>query len=144
MGNPFEYKHLGSMASVGRYKALVDLRQSKVNEPKLLGIKHHSCFLRSLHVLICIIWGELDIGCERHINGRVRQLVHMAICLSHSCNQLEKQVLCGCELGYHSCLWQRQLSDWLRLKPTQTNQITNTNTNTEFSPYPFFEYSQKF
>ncbi|XP_047311371.1 internal alternative NAD(P)H-ubiquinone oxidoreductase A1, mitochondrial-like [Impatiens glandulifera] len=26
---PFVYKHLGSMASVGRYKALVDLRQSK-------------------------------------------------------------------------------------------------------------------
>lgn len=30
MGDPFVYKHLGSMASVGRYKALVDLRQSKV------------------------------------------------------------------------------------------------------------------
>lgn len=29
MGEPFVYKHLGSMASVGRYKALVDLRQSK-------------------------------------------------------------------------------------------------------------------
>lgn len=28
-GPPFVYKHLGSMASVGRYKALVDLRQSK-------------------------------------------------------------------------------------------------------------------
>ncbi|XP_039020120.1 internal alternative NAD(P)H-ubiquinone oxidoreductase A1, mitochondrial-like [Hibiscus syriacus] len=27
--DPFVYKHLGSMASVGRYKALVDLRQSK-------------------------------------------------------------------------------------------------------------------
>lgn len=27
---PFVYKHLGSMATVGRYKALVDLRQSKV------------------------------------------------------------------------------------------------------------------
>ena len=30
MGEPFVYRHLGSMASVGRYKALVDLRQSKV------------------------------------------------------------------------------------------------------------------
>lgn len=30
LGEPFIYKHLGSMASVGRYKALVDLRQSKV------------------------------------------------------------------------------------------------------------------
>lgn len=29
-GEPFVYKHLGSMASVGRYKALVDLRESKV------------------------------------------------------------------------------------------------------------------
>ncbi|MBA0587569.1 internal alternative NAD(P)H-ubiquinone oxidoreductase A1, mitochondrial [Gossypium raimondii] len=28
-GDPFEYKHLGSMATVGRFKALVDLRQSK-------------------------------------------------------------------------------------------------------------------
>lgn len=29
LGDPFVYKHLGSMATVGRYKALVDLRQSK-------------------------------------------------------------------------------------------------------------------
>ncbi|KAK1396715.1 Internal alternative NAD(P)H-ubiquinone oxidoreductase A2, mitochondrial [Heracleum sosnowskyi] len=29
LGKPFVYKHLGSMATVGRYKALVDLRQSK-------------------------------------------------------------------------------------------------------------------
>ncbi|GMP72629.1 hypothetical protein CsSME_00030583 [Camellia sinensis var. sinensis] len=29
LGDPFVYKHLGSMASVGRYKALVDLRQTK-------------------------------------------------------------------------------------------------------------------
>lgn len=29
LGEPFVYKHLGSMASVGRYKALVDLRQTK-------------------------------------------------------------------------------------------------------------------
>ncbi|KAJ7520783.1 hypothetical protein O6H91_19G022600 [Diphasiastrum complanatum] len=28
-GDPFEYHHLGSMATVGRYKALVDLRESK-------------------------------------------------------------------------------------------------------------------
>lgn len=28
-GDPFVYKHMGSMASVGSYKALVDLRQSK-------------------------------------------------------------------------------------------------------------------
>lgn len=30
MGEPFVYKHLGSMATIGSYKALVDLRQSKV------------------------------------------------------------------------------------------------------------------
>lgn len=30
LGDQFVYKHLGSMATVGRYKALVDLRQSKV------------------------------------------------------------------------------------------------------------------
>lgn len=30
LGDPFMYKHLGSMATVGRYKALVDLRESKV------------------------------------------------------------------------------------------------------------------
>lgn len=30
LGDPFVYKHLGSMASVGRYKALVDLTQSQV------------------------------------------------------------------------------------------------------------------
>ncbi|KAF8396950.1 hypothetical protein HHK36_018586 [Tetracentron sinense] len=29
LGGPFVYKHLGSMATVGRFKALVDLRQSK-------------------------------------------------------------------------------------------------------------------
>lgn len=29
LGDPFVYKHMGSMASVGGYKALVDLRQSK-------------------------------------------------------------------------------------------------------------------
>ncbi|MQL80555.1 hypothetical protein Taro_012999 [Colocasia esculenta] len=29
LGAPFVYRHLGSMATVGRYKALVDLRQSK-------------------------------------------------------------------------------------------------------------------
>lgn len=31
LGAPFVYKHLGSMATVGRYKALVDLRQNKVS-----------------------------------------------------------------------------------------------------------------
>ncbi|KAH9701760.1 Internal alternative NAD(P)H-ubiquinone oxidoreductase A2 [Citrus sinensis] len=29
LGDPFVYRHLGSMATIGRYKALVDLRQNK-------------------------------------------------------------------------------------------------------------------
>ncbi|CAN8295186.1 unnamed protein product [Cochlearia groenlandica] len=29
LGEPFVYKHMGSMATIGRYKALVDLRESK-------------------------------------------------------------------------------------------------------------------
>lgn len=29
LGEPFVYKHLGSMATIGRYKALVDLRETK-------------------------------------------------------------------------------------------------------------------
>jgi len=32
LGVPFVYKHLGSMATIGRYKALVDLRESKVTK----------------------------------------------------------------------------------------------------------------
>lgn len=47
LGDPFVYKHLGSMASVGRYKALVDLRQSKVVTINLGGLTlflHLSCF----------------------------------------------------------------------------------------------------
>lgn len=35
LGEPFVYKHLGSMATLGRFKALVDLRQSKVKVLKI-------------------------------------------------------------------------------------------------------------
>jgi NADH:ubiquinone reductase (non-electrogenic) len=38
LGPPFVYKHLGSMATVGRYKALVDLRQSKVSYWSMFSI----------------------------------------------------------------------------------------------------------
>lgn len=38
LGEPFVYKHIGSMASVGRYKALVDLRENKVVLP-LVGLQ---------------------------------------------------------------------------------------------------------
>lgn len=37
LGEPFVYKHLGSMATIGRYKALVDIRQSKVMGVKILS-----------------------------------------------------------------------------------------------------------
>jgi len=37
LGDPFVYRHLGQMATIGRYKALVDLRQSKVT------VSFHSC-----------------------------------------------------------------------------------------------------
>lgn len=30
LGDPFVYRHLGSMATIGRYRALVDIRQNKV------------------------------------------------------------------------------------------------------------------
>ena len=43
LGDPFVYKHLGSMASVGRYKALVDLRQSKV-----IHAVHKNCYVTIL------------------------------------------------------------------------------------------------
>lgn len=46
LGEPFVYKHLGSMASVGRYKALVDLRQSKV---RLLPIVNDQISYRFRH-----------------------------------------------------------------------------------------------
>lgn len=39
---PFVYKHLGSMATLGRYKALVDLRQSKVNFKPLRSLCSHA------------------------------------------------------------------------------------------------------
>lgn len=37
LGDPFVYKHLGSMATLGSYKALVDLRQSKEAKGIALG-----------------------------------------------------------------------------------------------------------
>ena len=46
LGAPFHYRHLGSMATVGRYKALVDLRQSKV---KALKKNSFSSMFRDAH-----------------------------------------------------------------------------------------------
>lgn len=56
MGEPFVYRHLGSMATIGRYKALVDLRQSK--DAKGLSLKGFpSWFIwRSAYLTRVISW----------------------------------------------------------------------------------------
>ncbi|RLN24491.1 hypothetical protein C2845_PM07G27400 [Panicum miliaceum] len=55
-GPPFVYKHLGSMATVGRYKALVDLRQSK--ESKGISLAGFVSFLiwRSAYLTRVVSW----------------------------------------------------------------------------------------
>ncbi|XP_057744142.1 internal alternative NAD(P)H-ubiquinone oxidoreductase A1, mitochondrial-like [Arachis stenosperma] len=55
-GDPFVYKHLGSMATIGRYKALVDLRQSK--EAKGLSLAGFLSFFiwRSAYITRVISW----------------------------------------------------------------------------------------
>jgi len=78
LGDPFVYKHLGSMASVGRYKALVDLRQSKVRSLStvvpvkfgaLCGPWHCAC-LRVNFTLSSTdeIFGLSLAGCKRRIS----------------------------------------------------------------------------
>ncbi|KAM7263933.1 hypothetical protein ACFE04_001616 [Oxalis oulophora] len=56
LGDPFVYKHFGSMASVGGYKALVDLRQSKdANGISLAGFA--SWFIwRSAYLTRVVSW----------------------------------------------------------------------------------------
>ncbi|GAV59492.1 Pyr_redox_2 domain-containing protein [Cephalotus follicularis] len=56
LGQPFVYKHLGSMASVGRYKALVDLRQSK--DAKGISLAGYLSWLiwRSAYLTRVISW----------------------------------------------------------------------------------------
>ncbi|CAK7331178.1 unnamed protein product [Dovyalis caffra] len=55
-GDPFVYRHLGSMATIGRYKALVDLRQSK--EAKGLALKGFTSWFiwRSAYLTRVISW----------------------------------------------------------------------------------------
>ncbi|KAG4923632.1 Internal alternative NAD(P)H-ubiquinone oxidoreductase A1, mitochondrial [Glycine soja] len=55
-GDPFVYRHLGSMASIGRYKALVDLRQNK--EAKGLALAGFLSFFiwRSAYITRVISW----------------------------------------------------------------------------------------
>ncbi|XP_057548870.1 internal alternative NAD(P)H-ubiquinone oxidoreductase A1, mitochondrial-like [Amaranthus tricolor] len=56
MGEPFVYKHLGSMATIGRYKALVDLRTSK--EEKGLSLKGFPSWIiwRSAYLTRVVSW----------------------------------------------------------------------------------------
>lgn len=56
LGDPFVYKHLGSMATVGRYKALVDLRRSK--DEKGLSIAGFGSWLiwRSAYLTRVVSW----------------------------------------------------------------------------------------
>ncbi|MCE2056071.1 Internal alternative NAD(P)H-ubiquinone oxidoreductase A1, mitochondrial, partial [Datura stramonium] len=56
LGDPFVYKHLGSMATVGRYKALVDLRESK--EGKGLSLAGFTSWLiwRSAYLTRVVSW----------------------------------------------------------------------------------------
>lgn len=56
LGQPFVYRHLGSMATIGRYKALVDLRQSK--EAKGLSLKGFGSWFiwRSAYLTRVISW----------------------------------------------------------------------------------------
>ncbi|XP_057419976.1 internal alternative NAD(P)H-ubiquinone oxidoreductase A1, mitochondrial-like [Lotus japonicus] len=56
LGDTFVYRHLGSMASVGRYKALVDLRQSK--DAKGLSLAGFTSWLmwRSAYLTRVLSW----------------------------------------------------------------------------------------
>ncbi|KAF9591352.1 hypothetical protein IFM89_003975 [Coptis chinensis] len=58
LGAPFVYKHLGSMATVGRYKALVDLRKSKVGGKR--SVSHGICQLVYLAISISDPCGKLE------------------------------------------------------------------------------------
>ncbi|CAN1282272.1 Internal alternative NAD(P)H-ubiquinone oxidoreductase A1, mitochondrial, partial [Linum perenne] len=49
VGDPFVYKHMGSMATIGRHKALVDLRQTKV-----MTLLSSLCFLISFQSSLLI------------------------------------------------------------------------------------------
>ncbi|XAR58904.1 NADH:ubiquinone reductase (non-electrogenic) [Bertholletia excelsa] len=56
LGAPFVYRHLGSMATIGRYKALVDLRQSK--EAKGLSLAGFTSWFiwRSAYLTRVVSW----------------------------------------------------------------------------------------
>lgn len=68
LGTPFVYRHLGSMATIGRYKALVDLRQSKVNiDAHLMAFLAHMIYK---HFCGWLIWFWFSsTGWKRVITG---------------------------------------------------------------------------
>ncbi|CAN4128423.1 unnamed protein product [Withania somnifera] len=55
-GDPFAYKHLGSMATVGRYKALVDLRESKAGKGLSLAGFTSWLIWRSAYLTRVVSW----------------------------------------------------------------------------------------
>ncbi|MCI08951.1 NAD(P)H dehydrogenase B2 [Trifolium medium] len=56
LGDPFVYKHLGSMATIGRYKALVDLRQSKEGKGLALAGVLSFFIWRSAYITRVVSW----------------------------------------------------------------------------------------
>ncbi|KAG2320188.1 hypothetical protein Bca52824_013401 [Brassica carinata] len=56
LGEPFVYKHLGSMATIGRYKALVDLRESKQGKGISMGGFLSFFIWRSAYLTRVVSW----------------------------------------------------------------------------------------
>jgi NADH dehydrogenase FAD-containing subunit len=61
-GPPFVYRHLGSMASVGSYKALVDLRKGKVRN-RWTRLK----LLKTFYLTIALAYMQTEIENECHV-----------------------------------------------------------------------------
>ncbi|PWZ12913.1 Internal alternative NAD(P)H-ubiquinone oxidoreductase A1, mitochondrial [Zea mays] len=116
LGEPFVYKHIGSMASVGRYKALVDLRENKALplSPSISPLTDQcnaKCGMRLVprfdkSVLVFA-------GCQGGVDGWLPQLADVAVSVPDTGGELEEQVLRGGELGNDACVWQGQYQDWL-------------------------------
>lgn len=97
LGDVFVYRHLGSMATIGRYKALVDLRQSKVI---LFFSFLFFIYRRYIYINNCG-W----TGGQRLVYGWFSKLVHLAISLSYTCRKLEEQILRSNQLAYNPYIW---------------------------------------
>lgn len=84
-GEPFVYKHLGSMATIGRYKALVDLRQSKVS------FRVYSCYAFSIELSKPQTGSDGNCsGGKRSISCWIPELVYMALGISNKGDKLEE------------------------------------------------------